>query len=72
MTTTEERIVSELQTISRLRATGLLEGGQRNKIETLSNAGFSTGDISRLIGTPSKTVSAELSNLKKRKRPPKK
>ena len=63
----EDKIISELQTISRLLATGLIEGGQRDKIERLSNAGFSTGEIAKLIGTKSNTVSSELLKLKKRK-----
>ena len=61
-------IVTELRNIARLIAIGPLDGGQRDKIEKLSAAGFSTGEIARLIGAKSKIVSAELSNLKKRKR----
>ena len=66
MTANEDKIVSELQTISRILTTALIEGGQRDKIEKLSAAGFSTGEIARLIGARSKTVSAELIGLKKR------
>ena len=66
-TETEEKLVRELQTISRLLAIGLIEGGQRDRIEKLSDAGFSTGQIAQLIGKKSNTVSAELGNLKKRK-----
>lgn len=71
MTANEDKIVTELQTISKLLAIGLLEGGQRDRIESLSKAGFHTGEIARLIGIESKIVSAEISNLKKRKRSPK-
>ena len=67
MTANEDKIVSELQTISRILTAGLIDGSQRDKIEKLSTAGFTTGEIARLIGAQSNKVSAELSNLKKRK-----
>ena len=67
MTANEDKIVSELQTISRILTAGLIDGSQRDKIEKLSAAGFATGEIARLIGAKSKTVSAELIGLKKRK-----
>ena len=65
----QDEVLAELRTIARLLATGLTEGGQRDKIETLSSAGFSTGEIARLLGKNSKLVSAELINIKNRKRP---
>lgn len=66
----DDKVVSELQTISRLLTLGLVEGGQRDKIEKLSHAGFETGEIARLLGTKSKTVSAELINIRKKRRTP--
>ena len=68
MSDDNSEIITELRNIARLLVLGPLEGGQRDKIEKLSAAGFSTGEIAHLIDTKSKIVSAELSNLKKRKR----
>lgn len=62
----EDPVAAELRKITKILAIGLLEGKQREKIERLSAAGFSSKDIADTLGVQSKLVAAELSNLKKK------
>ncbi len=62
----DEKILSELQRMSKLLALNLIKGMRSNeKYKTLNDAGFPPKEIAAILNTTSNTVSVELSKLKK-------
>ena len=70
MNDTRDRIVEQLDTLTKLVACALLEGKtQRQQIELLFRAGLPAKQIADFVGTTRNTVSVELTALRKGKRP---
>ncbi len=62
-------IIEKLDILTRLVATGLVQGkSQREQIELLSKANLQPREIADLIGTTSNTVSVNLTAIRKAKK----
>ena len=64
----ETKLENELRIVRRLLALALTQGKPKGQqIQLLSDAGMERQEIAQLVGTTVGTVSAEVSNLKKRR-----
>jgi hypothetical protein len=63
----DEKILAELQRITKLLAFTLIKGMRSNeKYKALYDAGFPPKEIAQILNTTSNTVSVELNKLKKK------
>ncbi len=73
MNDAKDRIVEQLDTLTKLVACALLEDkSQQQQIEVLFKGGLPARQIADLVGTTRNTVSVQLTALRKDKRPKRK